>query len=79
MSDARIAPAAIVQAVEDYVSSEQHDAARFDNREPLDESGCWSLHKLAATIYAVGWADGERAQTERDRGLRRRERERSEE
>lgn len=73
MSDeARISPAAVVQAVEDYVESELSDAARYDNREPLDESGIWSLHRLAAVIYAIGWADGERAAVTRLRAAQQR-------
>lgn len=73
MSDeARISPASVVQAAEDYVESELTDAARYDNRTPLDESGIWSLHRLAAAIYAIGWADGERASVTRLRAAQQR-------
>jgi hypothetical protein len=57
---------AVVEAVERYVYEELRDAVKYSNREPLDESGIWSLHALAARIYAKGWEDGERA-TERKR------------
>ncbi|AJW38551.1 hypothetical protein NY08_519 [Rhodococcus sp. B7740] len=35
----------------------------------------WSLHALAARIYARGFEDGERAESERSNAQRRRERE----
>lgn len=70
-----ILPAKLGFEVEQYINSELSDAVKFDNREPLDESGAYSLHALAARIYAAGWEDGERAQAERDRGQRARERE----
>lgn len=73
---ARILPAPLVQEVERYVESELADVERYDNRQLLDESGVFSLHTLAAAIYAHGWEDGERAQGERSNGQRRRDRER---
>ncbi|WP_255139144.1 hypothetical protein [Rhodococcus sp. 15-2388-1-1a] len=75
MSDARIEPQDVIQMVESYVSKQLHDAEKYTNSEPLDQSGVWSLHALAATIYARGFEDGERAESERNNGQRRRERE----
>lgn len=57
-SDFPIEPPEVADRVEEYVRSELADAERFDNRDPLDESGVWSLHRLAATIYAYGWRQG---------------------
>ena len=71
---ARIEPQAVVQMVEDYVTSELASREKFDNRDPLDHSGVWSLHALAAAIYVKGYEDGEQAQAERDRGQRARDR-----
>lgn len=76
MSDARILPAQLVQAVEMWVDRELDAAEKYDNREPLDESGIFSLHRLAAEVYAAGFEDGDRAATERHHGERRRARER---
>lgn len=76
MSDQpRILPRALIEAVERYVERELDDAAKYDNRHPLDESGIWSLHALAAKVYAVGWGDGEAAEQERARAERRRAKE----
>lgn len=75
MGEPRILPSDMILEVEQYVTKELSDAAKYDNRTPLDDSGVWSLHQLAAQIYARGWADGEFAEAERGRGERRRERE----
>lgn len=63
---ARIEPLPVVELVEAYVYSELQDAKRYDNRTPLDDSGIFSLHRLAAEIYAAGYADGERAESRRE-------------
>lgn len=73
----RILPSALIEAVDRYVERELADAAKYENRQPLDESGIWALHTLAAKVYAVGWADGEAAEGERARNARSRVRERS--
>jgi hypothetical protein len=73
MGDFSIEPQAVVLLVEDYVRSEISDAEKFSNREPLDESGVFSLHRLAASIYASGFRDGDASASERARGVRRRE------
>lgn len=70
----RILPLALIEAVDRYVESELADAAKYDNRQPFDESGVWSLHRLAAEVYAAGWADGEAAEGERARHARARAR-----
>lgn len=75
MSDPRIEPQDIIQMVESYVGKELNDAEKFVNREPFDNSGVWSLHALAARIYARGFEDGEQAESERGNAQRRRERE----
>lgn len=67
MSEAIPVSQAVVQAVEDYVYKELSDREKYDNRTPLDESGIWSLHRVAARIYAMGFAKGERIEAERNR------------
>lgn len=57
----------MVDAVEAYVREELRDAAKYDNSTPLDESGVWSLHALAAHIYALGFEAGERAEDRKSR------------
>lgn len=74
-NDPRILPESLVELVENFVDSEQRNADTFSNREVLDESGVYSLHTLAAEIYAAGWVDGERASARRaDYAIRRIER-----
>lgn len=72
MSDAIPVPQNVVQEVEDYIDKELSDRDKYENRTPLDESGIWSLHRLAARIYARGFGEGERIEAERGRGERRR-------
>ncbi|MUL47583.1 hypothetical protein FZI85_25040 [Mycobacterium sp. CBMA293] len=67
-------PDDVVQVVEQYVEGELSDAVKFDNRAPLDESGIWSLHRLAANIYAKGFEAGTRVEGERQRQVQRRAR-----
>lgn len=71
----RIEPQVVIDLVEQYIDKELHDAEQYINRVPFDDSGCWSLHRLAADIYAHGYADGEQAQSVRGRreALRQRE------
>lgn len=73
----RVVTQAVVQQVEEYIYSELSDAAKYENRTPLDESGIWSLHALAARIYQLGFDDGERIESERARAERLRERDRA--
>lgn len=60
-------PIGLVREVDSYVRSELDDAKKFDNREPLDESGVWSLHRLVERAYAQGWQEGAEAESERAR------------
>jgi hypothetical protein len=78
VSAGRILPREATYEVEQYIQSELEAAARYDNREPFDASGVWSLHKLAADIYAAGWAEGEAVESERQRAQRLRDRDRPE-
>lgn len=73
----RIEPPEVVAEVEAFVSKTLHDAEAFDNSEPLDESNIWSLHAMAADIYAMGWKAGEAAAAEKAHRANRRERDRA--
>lgn len=57
-TDRPIEPLAVAQSVDSYVDGEHRDAAKYSNREILDESGVYSLHELAARIYQLGFNDG---------------------
>lgn len=57
-TDRPIEPLAVAQDVEFYVEGEHRDAAKYSNRDLLDESGVYSLHELAARIYQRGFNDG---------------------
>lgn len=70
----RIEPPAVIDLVEQYIDTELHQAEKSSNRMPLDDSGCWSLHRLAADIYARGHEDGQRTESERARREARRRR-----
>lgn len=74
MTDTIPVPATVVQQVEEYVYKELSDAEKYDNSSPLDESGIWSLHRLAARIYAAGFDAGERVEAERSRAAANRRR-----
>jgi hypothetical protein len=67
-------PVALTRAVEEYVERGLSDAAKYDNRHPLDDSGVWGLHRLIASAYAAGFADGALVESERGRGMARRRR-----
>jgi len=55
-------------------STREHaDDRKYTNRTPLDESGVWSLHQLAAEIYAAGFDEGSRTAERREQGRRERE------
>lgn len=70
-------PLAVVESVDRYIGDEIRDAAKFSNREVLDESGAYSLHGVAAEIYARGYQDGRMAERQRANGERQRERDRA--
>jgi hypothetical protein len=67
-----IEPASVVALVETYVRQELANVARYENRQPLDESGIYSLHCLASEIYMAGIQDGEAAANARTSGRRER-------
>jgi hypothetical protein len=67
-----VEPKAIVDLVETFVNDEHYDDRKYENRTPLDESGVWSLHQLAADIYAAGFEEGVRTEEARQRGKRER-------
>jgi hypothetical protein len=53
-------PADVADMVNQYIYGELSDTEKYDNREPLDDSGRYALHRLAADIYARGFDDGHR-------------------
>ncbi len=69
-----VEPREVAERVERYVNRELHDARQYENRSALDDSGVWSLHRLAAEIYALGFAAGgdvERIRADGDQERRR--------
>lgn len=66
------APRAVAEAVERYVADELADEQKYENRSPLDESGIWALHALAARVYEIGFNAGREAEEVRARGRHRR-------
>jgi hypothetical protein len=75
MAEQRVEPSSVVDLIEEYVSKELADAKHYENSEPLDESGVYSLHRLGAEIYAAGWNDGEQSALRREYATRQREKE----
>lgn len=67
-----VEPKAIADLVEYFVNDEHGNAEKYINRTPLDESGVWSLHQLAAKIYAAGFEEGTRTEGARWQGSRQR-------
>jgi len=78
MSERLVEPFAVAQLVEQYASDEIRDAAKYSNRAPLDESGVYSLHTLAARIYQLGFNEGASVERWRNAEQRHRDRERAE-
>ena len=70
---ARILPTQQIEEVDRVIDGLIRDAARYDNTELLDESQCWTLHQLAAQLYAAGFEDGQRAEAARGRGQKARD------
>lgn len=75
MSGEPIEPFEIVSLVDRYVDQELREVDRYENREPLDEGGVWTLHRLAAEIYAQGFRAGESAASMREAARRSRAKE----
>ncbi|OWL95541.1 hypothetical protein B7435_30100 [Mycolicibacterium peregrinum] len=67
MSEIIPVPTEVTQAVEEYVFSEHFARDNKEDRSPLDESGIWELHRVAARIYAMGFEGGTRVQAQRSR------------
>lgn len=61
-------PVEVAELVERFVTNEHDGAQRF--RSPLDDSGVYDLHTIAARIYAMGHEDGLRLANARRRGAR---------
>ena len=57
-NDNPVEPLDVAQEVELFIDAEYRAAAKFSNREILDDSGAYSLHSLAARIYQMGFNDG---------------------
>lgn len=70
-------PSEVIFAVDHYADNELSDSRKYSNSSPLDESGIFSLHRLAADIYAIGFDAGARAEVERARAAAYRERART--
>ena len=70
-------PIAVVETVDRYIADEYRDAAKWSNRDVLDDSGAYSLHGVAAEVYARGYQDGRMAERARANGERQRERDRA--
>lgn len=58
MADRLVEPFAVAQIVETFVDGEHRAAVQYSNRSPLDDSGVFDLHTLAARIYALGFNEG---------------------
>lgn len=67
-----VEPQAIANLIETFVNDEYEDDRKYENRTPLDESGVWTLHQLAAAIYALGFEEGLRTAERREQGRRSR-------
>jgi hypothetical protein len=74
MSESIVEPREVAEAVERYADRELADARKYDNRQPLDDSGVWDLHRLAAKVFALGFEAGEHVAEVRARGQRERDR-----
>ena len=67
-----VEPKAIADLVESFINDEHEDARKYSNRTLLDSSSAWTLHQLAADIYAAGFEEGVRTEEAREQGTRRR-------
>lgn len=63
--------------IDRFIDDEFRVAAKYSNREVLDESGAYALHGAAAGVYARGYQDGRLAERQRANGERQRERDRA--
>lgn len=67
-------PRDLIEDVDRWVVKRLSDAAKYDNTEPLDENGVFTLHRLAASIYASAYAEGVAHEAARQWNRRSRER-----
>jgi len=67
-----VEPKAVADLVEAFINDEHEDARKYSNRTLLDSSSAWTLHQLAADIYAAGFEEGLRTSEARERGTRER-------
>lgn len=74
MSDRPVEPLSVAQIVEQYVTDQYSDAAKYSNRKLLDESGVYDLHTLSAKIYALGFNEGRAVEDRRQSEQRFRDR-----
>ncbi len=79
MTDDRVLPLHLADLIEGFVESEHRNAERYDNKQVLDEGGVYSLYRLAATVYAAGFNDGNALALRQQSSARMRERERNRE
>jgi len=68
-----VEPKAIAELVESFINDEHEDARKYSNRTLLDSLSAWTLHQLAADIYAAGFEEGMRTSEARERGTRQRD------
>lgn len=68
-----IEPEDIVREVNQYIESSHRSARESSNVTLLDSGQVFSLHRLAASIYAQGYRAGERSEAARHDGERQRE------
>jgi hypothetical protein len=69
-----VEPREVANLIERYVSQALADARKYDNSQPLDDSGVFTLHRLGARIYALGFDAGEQVANVRESGMRQRQR-----
>lgn len=50
-----VVPCGLAELVERYVDKALANAREYENSSPLDESGVFELHRLAAKIYTAGF------------------------
>lgn len=72
MSDILVEPFEVARLVDQYADDQHLAASKYTNSEPLDESGIYTLHNVAARIYALGFKEGQQVQNWRDSAERSR-------
>lgn len=72
----RVEPSDVVEAVEQWITHALNASAKYSNHELLGADDAFTLHRLAAEVYAIGWEHGERAEARRQSAQRYRDRDR---